>query len=110
MGINSDNSVRALKGAGRPLLDEQARARLVAALDPVDWVVIFNEPDVTGLLRDLRPAVHAKGTDYTAETVPEREQVRALGGQVAIVGDPKQHSTRDLIAHIVRKLDLGPET
>jgi rfaE bifunctional protein nucleotidyltransferase chain/domain len=103
VGINSDNSVRALKGAGRPLLDEQARARLVAALDPVDWVVIFDEPDVTGLLRDLRPAVHAKGTDYTADTVPEREQVRALGGQVAIVGDPKQHSTRDLIAHIVQK-------
>jgi len=103
VGINSDNSVRALKGAGRPLLDEQARARLVAALDPVDWVVIFDESDVTGLLRDLRPAVHAKGTDYTADTVPEREQVRALGGQVAIVGDPKQHSTRDLIAHIARK-------
>ena len=110
VGINSDSSVRTLKGAGRPLLDEQARARLVAALEPVDWVVIFDEPDVNGLLRDLRPAVHAKGTDYTADTVPEREQARALGGQVAIVGDPKQHSTRDLIAHIVRKLDLGPET
>lgn len=103
VGVNSDRSVRALKGEGRPLLDEAARARLVAALEPVDWVVLFDEPDVNALLEELRPHVHAKGTDYTAETVPERERVRALGGQVAIVGDPKDHSTRGLIAHIVTK-------
>lgn len=103
VGINSDASVRALKGEGRPLLAEQARARLVAGLRCVDCVVIFGEPDVTALLRALRPAVHAKGTDYTAETVPERDVVRAMGGEVAIVGDNKDHSTRDLIAHILRK-------
>ncbi len=102
VGVNSDRSVRTLKGDGRPLLDEQARARLVAALGAVDCVVIFDEPDVTALLGDLRPHVHAKGTDYTADTVPEREVVRALGGEVAIVGDAKQHSTRDLIARIVK--------
>ena len=103
VGVNSDRSVRALKGAGRPLLDERSRARLVAAVAAVDWVVIFDEPDVTALLGELRPQVHAKGTDYTVETVPEREQVRALGGEVAIVGDPKDHSTRDLIARILEK-------
>ncbi len=103
VGVNSDRSVRALKGEGRPLLDERSRARLVAGVAAVDWVVIFDEPDVTALLRELRPNVHAKGTDYTAETVPEREQVRALGGEVAIVGDPKDHSTRDLIARIISR-------
>ncbi len=107
VGVNSDRSVRALKGDGRPLLDERSRARLVAGVAAVDWVVIFDELDVGELLRVLRPGVHAKGTDYTAETVPEREQVRALGGEVAIVGDPKDHSTRDLIAHILAR---GAET
>ena len=105
VGINSDRSVRALKGDGRPLMDQQARSRMVAALSAVDWVVIFDEPDVTALLRELRPQVHAKGTDYTAETVPEREAMHALGGEVAIVGDAKQHSTRDLISRIVKAQD-----
>ncbi len=103
VGVNSDRSVRALKGDGRPLLDERSRARMVAALAVVDWVVIFDEPDATALLRELRPHVHAKGTDYTAETVPEREQARALGGEVAIVGDAKDHSTRGLIARILER-------
>ena len=105
VGINSDSSVRALKGDGRPLMDQQTRARMVAALSAVDWVVIFDEPDVTALLQELRPQVHAKGTDYTAETVPEREAMQALGGEVAIVGDAKQHSTRDLIHRIVKAED-----
>jgi len=103
VGINSDRSVRALKGEGRPLMDEQARARLVAGLAAVDYVVIFDEPDVSALIRDLRPHVHAKGTDYTTETVPERDVVRGVGGEVAIAGDPKDHSTRDLIARILEK-------
>lgn len=103
VGVNSDHSVRALKGAGRPLIEERARARLVAALACVDAVVIFDDTDVNALLRDLRPHVHAKGTDYTAGSVPEREQARALGGEVAIVGDAKDHSTRDLIARILER-------
>jgi len=100
VGVNADSSVGALKGAGRPILSEAARAALVAGLDAVDYVVIFDEPDVEGLLRDLRPDVHAKGTDYTLQTVPERETSAKLGIRVAIVGDPKHHSTRDLIARI----------
>ncbi len=103
VGVNSDASVRRLKGEGRPILDQQARARLVAALECVDCVVIFEEPDVNRLLHELKPDVHAKGTDYTADTVPERAAMRELGGEVAIVGDEKQHSTRDLIQHILRK-------
>ena len=103
VGVNSDRSVRALKGDGRPLMDQQARARMVAALSAVDWVVIFEESDVTALLRELRPHVHAKGTDYTSETVPERHQMQALGGEVAIVGDAKQHSTRALIDRILEE-------
>lgn len=100
VGVNADSSVGALKGAGRPVLSEAARAALVAGLAAVDYVVIFDEPNVEGLLRDLRPDVHAKGTDYTIETVPERETAAELGIRVAIVGDPKNHSTRDLIARI----------
>jgi rfaE bifunctional protein nucleotidyltransferase chain/domain len=100
VGINSDASERRLKGPGRPILPEQARAELVAALRAVDYVVIFDEPNVESLLTDLRPGVHAKGTDYTAETVPERELAAQLGIRVAIVGDPKQHSTRELIARV----------
>jgi rfaE bifunctional protein nucleotidyltransferase chain/domain len=103
VGVNSDSSVRRLKGHGRPILDERARARLVAALGCVDCVLIFDEPDVNRLLAELRPDVHAKGTDYTAETVPERAAMKTLGGEVAIVGDEKRHSTRDLIAHIVER-------
>ncbi len=98
VGVNSDTSERALKGEGRPILPAEARAQLVAALAAVDYVVIFDEPNVEALLTALRPDVHAKGTDYTAETVPEREMAARLGVRVAIVGDPKQHSTRDLLA------------
>jgi D-glycero-beta-D-manno-heptose 1-phosphate adenylyltransferase len=100
VAVNSDASVRALKGEGRPILPAEARARLVAGLAAVSYVVIFEEPDVTRLLSTLRPDVHAKGTDYTIETVPERETARRLGVHIAIVGDPKQHSTRGLLARL----------
>lgn len=100
VAINSDDSVRSLKGEGRPILPAEARACLVAGLAAVNYVVIFAEPDVTRLLTTLRPDVHAKGTDYTTETVPERETARRLGVRIAIVGDPKQHSTRDLLARL----------
>lgn len=103
VGVNDDAGVEGLKGAGRPLLPARDRARLVAALESVSYVVIFAEPTVTALIEALRPDVHAKGTDYTPETVPEREAVRAAGGRVAIVGDPKNHSTRDLLATIREK-------
>ena len=100
VAVNSDASVLGLKGPGRPILDEQARAQLVAALRDVDYVVLFPEPDVTALLEQLRPDVHAKGTDYTVETVPEREISARLGIRVAIVGDPKDHSTRGFLEAI----------
>lgn len=100
VGINSDASERQLKGPGRPILAQQARAALVAALAAVDFVTIFDEPNVENLLTRLRPDVHAKGTDYTAETVPERELAGRLGIRVAIVGDAKNHSTQDLIARV----------
>lgn len=96
VGVNDDSSVRGLKGPARPVLDENARAVLVAALRPVDYVVLFSEPTVEALLEELRPDVHAKGTDYTKETVPERATAARLGIRVAIVGDPKAHSTRTL--------------
>ncbi len=102
VAINSDASERALKGDGRPILPAQARAELVAALRAVDYVVIFEELNVEGLLAVLRPDVHAKGTDYAPETVPERELAAKLGVRIAIVGDPKQHSTRDLLARLRR--------
>jgi rfaE bifunctional protein nucleotidyltransferase chain/domain len=100
VGINADASVRRLKGEGRPVLPAEDRARLVAALRVVDHVVVFEEDDVRALLLALRPDVHCKGTDYTADTVPERDTVRSYGGRVAIVGDPKGHDTRRLIARI----------
>jgi rfaE bifunctional protein nucleotidyltransferase chain/domain len=100
VGINSDSSTRTLKGPGRPILTERARATLVAALKCVNYVVIFDELDVNSLLKELQPDVHAKGTDYTPDTVPERELAALLGIRVAIVGDPKQHSTRDLLARV----------
>jgi rfaE bifunctional protein nucleotidyltransferase chain/domain len=100
VAINDDRSVAALKGPNRPLLSESDRAELVAALRDVDYVVIFPEPTVTPLLLALKPDVHCKGTDYTVDTVPERETVRSYGGRIAIVGDPKDHSTRDLLTRI----------
>lgn len=100
VGINGDDSVRRLKGPDRPAMPEADRAVVVAALQVVDLVVIFHEDDVKTLLLALRPDVHCKGTDYTTETVPEREVVLSYGGRVAIVGDPKNHDTRRLIARI----------
>lgn len=99
VAVNDDVAAGA-KGPGRPILTADVRAELVAAVRGVDYVTIFSEPTVTELLLWLRPDVHCKGTDYTAETVPERETVRAYGGRIAIVGDPKDHSTRDLLARI----------
>ncbi len=97
VAVNSDSSVCNLKGPGRPILPESARADLVAALRAVDYVVLFSEPNVEALLEFLHPDVHAKGTDYTADTVPERATAARLGIRVAIVGDPKDHSTRDFL-------------
>ncbi len=97
VGINSDAQVRALKGEGRPLIPERERAEIIASLRAADIVTIFPEPTVEELIRALRPDIHAKGTDYTVETVPERDVVRSYGGRVAIVGDPKDHSTTEMI-------------
>ena len=100
VAINDDASVRGLKGPNRPVLPQADRAELVAALRAVDYVVIFSEPTVAPLLERLKPDVHCKGTDYTVETVPERDTVRAYGGRIAIVGDPKDHSTSDLMTRL----------
>ena len=100
VAINSDESVRKLKGAGRPILCEAERVSLVSALRCVDYVVVFSSPDVTPVIKTLRPAIHAKGSDYTTDSVPERDTVLACGGAVAIAGDPKDHSTRDIIQKI----------
>jgi D-glycero-beta-D-manno-heptose 1-phosphate adenylyltransferase len=97
VAINSDDSVRALKGEGRPLMPGDERAEILASLSDVDAVVIFPEPDVRALIREIRPNVHAKGTDYTVDTVPERDVVAACGGRVEIVGDPKNHSATEII-------------
>lgn len=97
VAVNSDKQVALLKGAGRPIMPERERAEIVASLSAVDVVTIFDEPTVKELLLAIRPAIHAKGTDYTAETVPERDVVRSYGGRVAIVGDHKDHSTSQLI-------------
>tara|TARA_B100000949_G_scaffold119693_1_gene105844 strand:+ start:542 stop:958 length:417 start_codon:yes stop_codon:yes gene_type:complete len=105
VAINDDSSVTAIKGAGRPTLPASARAELVSALLVVDAVVIFSGLTVNDLLRTIQPDVHCKGTDYTVETVPERETVLAYGGRTAIVGDPKGHSTRDLLARIKQRVD-----
>jgi D-glycero-beta-D-manno-heptose 1-phosphate adenylyltransferase len=100
VAINDDESVRLLKGEGRPILPAADRAELVAALKGVDYVVVFPGRTVGEVIERLRPEVHCKGTDYTVESVPERELVRAYGGRTAIVGDPKDHSTRDLLARV----------
>jgi rfaE bifunctional protein nucleotidyltransferase chain/domain len=97
VAINSDNSVRALKGEGRPVMPEQERAEIVAALASVDAVVIFPELDVRAIIREIRPDIQAKGTDYTVESVPERDAVAECGGRVAIVGDPKDRSTTEIL-------------
>jgi rfaE bifunctional protein nucleotidyltransferase chain/domain len=108
VAINDDESVRRLKGEGRPILAAEHRAELVAALRCVDFVVVFPEPTVGPLLEALRPDVHCKGTDYTLDTVPERDVVRAYGGRIAIVGDPKDHSTRELLARIASSERQAP--
>ena len=100
VGINSDEQVAIQKGAGRPVLPATERAEIIAALESVTYVTIFDEPTVEGLLLILKPDVHAKGTDYTTDTVPERDVVRSYGGQVAIVGDPKDHSTSAIISRL----------
>lgn len=97
VAINSDDSVRALKGEGRPVMPENERAEIVAALQDVDAVVIFPELDVRAIIREIRPDIQAKGTDYTPESVPERDTVVECGGRVAIVGDPKDHSTSEIL-------------
>ena len=100
VAINDDASVAALKGAGRPIMPAAERAELVGALRAVDYVVVFPDRNVERLLRLIKPDVHCKGTDYTVETVPERDVVRAYGGRIAIVGDPKDHSTRELLGRL----------
>lgn len=104
VGINSDEQVRELKGSGRPLVPERERAEMIASLRVVDLVNIFSEPTVESLLLAIRPDVHAKGTDYTEENVPERDIVRSYGGRVAIVGDPKNHSTSRMILQLNKRV------
>jgi rfaE bifunctional protein nucleotidyltransferase chain/domain len=100
VAVNDDRSVAGLKGPGRPILTAADRAELVSALRGVDYVVVFGDPDVARLLRLIAPEVHCKGTDYTVDSVPERAVVAEYGGRTAIVGDPKSHATRDLLARI----------
>ncbi|HEX3319675.1 MAG TPA: adenylyltransferase/cytidyltransferase family protein [Terriglobales bacterium] len=100
VAVNSDASVRALKGDGRPVMPDHERAEILAALEPVDSVVIFSEPDVRALLNEVRPDIQAKGTDYTPESVPERDVVISYGGRVAIVGDQKDHSATEIIHNL----------
>lgn len=102
VAVNSDASTRACKGPGRPVIPELERAEMVAALACVDFVFLFDDRDVRRLLRELRPDVHVKGTDYTPETVPEREEVLAYGGRVAIAGDPKDHSSTEVMRRLQR--------
>ncbi len=103
VGINSDRQVRNLKGDGRPYISEAERAEIISAFRFVDVVTIFDEPTVNELIDDIRPDIHAKGTDYTTDTVPERERVLSYGGRIAIVGDPKDHSSTDLIKIICNR-------
>ena len=103
LALNADTSVHALKGEGRPLMPAEERAEILAALSDVDAIVIFEEPDVRALISEIRPDIHAKGTDYAVDSVPEREVVEGYGGRVAIVGDPKDHSTTDFLARLRRR-------
>ena len=100
VALNSDASVRQVKGAERPFMPQEERAEILAALSDVDAVVVFDEPDVRALIRELRPDIQAKGTDYTRDNVPERDEVQAYGGRVEIVGDPKDHSSSELLPRI----------
>lgn len=104
VGVNSDEQTRRLKGNGRPLVSQDQRAQIISALEAVDFVTIFDEPTVEQLLLALKPDVHAKGTDYTEDTVPERNVVRSFGGRVAIVGDPKNHSSSEIIDKVDESL------
>ncbi len=103
VGLNDDESESQLKGQGRPVMPEEDRIEIVAALECVDYVVLFSDPTVENLLRIIKPVIHAKGTDYTAETVPERDIVLSYGGQIAITGDRKNHSTSDIISKIQQR-------
>ena len=107
VAVNADASVRILKGEGRPVMPDAERAEILASLEDVDAVVIFPEDDVRAIIREIHPDFHAKGTDYTAESVPERDEVEACGGRVVIVGDPKNHSATEMIRARAR---LGPRT
>ncbi|HWS86870.1 MAG TPA: adenylyltransferase/cytidyltransferase family protein [Pyrinomonadaceae bacterium] len=100
VGVNSDEQVRRLKGEGRPFVPERERAEVIASLRAVDYVTVFHEPTVTELLLALRPDIHAKGTDYTEDSVPERDVVRSFGGRVQIVGDPKDHSSTEMLGKV----------
>lgn len=106
VGVNSDDQVARLKGPGRPVLPAVERAELVAALESVTYVTVFDEPTVEELLLALKPDVHAKGTDYTEDSVPERNVVRSYGGKVAIVGDPKDHSTSAILARLGGEIEI----
>ena len=108
VGVNSDAQVLRLKGNGRPIMPAVERAEIVDALESVTYVTVFDEPTVEELLLALRPDIHAKGTDYTEESVPERDVVRSYGGRVAIVGDPKDHSTSAILERLQREEDLRP--
>jgi rfaE bifunctional protein nucleotidyltransferase chain/domain len=101
VGVNSDEQVRRLKGEGRPFVPERERAEVIASLRAVDYVTVFHEPTVTELLLALRPDIHAKGTDYTEDSVPERDAVRSFGGRVQIVGDPKDHSSTEMLGRVM---------
>lgn len=103
VAVNSDVSVHAIKGPLRPVVPEGERVELLSHLDCVDWIVLFDEPTVAEVLRALRPHIHAKGTDYTAESVPERAVVAEWGGETVICGDPKEHATTDLVAEILKR-------
>jgi len=100
VALNSDESVRRIKGEGRPFMPANERAEIIASLADVDAVVVFDEPDVRALIREIRPDIQAKGTDYTRDNVPERDEVIACGGRVEIVGDPKDHSTSELLTRV----------
>ena len=110
VAVNADASVRALKGPPRPLMPEQERAEILAALACVDFVLVFEELNVERVLRSLQPQVHCKGTDYSEQTVPEREVVLSYGGRIAIAGDPKDHSTRSLLQGLMQTRGPGPST